>query len=198
MKKPKYSTVAGLTLVEVLVAVVIGGFALAAVFSGAISIQRCFIAGQEFAEDKKNQSRLSDFLSLDLRRALSVTPGTGNTLLTVTIPDFYDASGEPRMPTIVKYVAQYGDPTKPVTITYEQNGSSIYRREGTDPAVEIATNVADFKLEVEDDQAKKCVRTHVTFAPHFSRANAGSTTADATTALHSTIYLRNKRTDIKK
>jgi prepilin-type N-terminal cleavage/methylation domain-containing protein len=196
MKKRIYSSLPGFTLIEILVALVISGFALAAVFSGAISIQRCFIAGQEFAEDKKNQSRLSDFLSLDLRRALTVTRGTGNILLTVTIPDFYDEFGKPRMPTIVKYVAQYGDPTKPVTITYERSGSSIYRREGTAPAVEIATGVADFNLDVED--LEKCVKTHVTFTPHFNRANTDSTAAHAGTALHNTIYLRNKRTDIKK
>jgi hypothetical protein len=196
MKKFNYSSVAGLTLVEILVAAVVSGFALAAVFSGAISIQRCFIAGQEFAEDKKNQSRLSDFLSLDLRRALTVTPGTGHILLTVTIPDYYDEFGKPRMPTIVKYVAQYGDPSKPVTITYERSGSSIYRREGAAPPVEITTDVADFKLEVED--LEKCVKTHVTFTPHFRHGSTNSTMAHAGTALHSTTYLRNKRTDIKK
>jgi hypothetical protein len=196
MKKFSHSSVAGITVVELLIAAVVGGFALAATFSGAISIQRCFAAGQEYAEDKKNQSRLSDFLSLDLRRALSVTPGTGDILLTVTIPDFYDEDGNPKMPTIVKYVAQYGDPTKPVTITYEKIGTSIFRREGTADPVEIATNVTDFKLEVED--LEKCVKTRVTFAPHFSRANADNNTPHPGTALYNTTYLRNKRTDIEK
>ena len=194
MKKINRSSIAGITLVELLVASVIGGFALAAVFSGAMSMQRCFIAGQEFSEDKKNQSRLIDFLTLDIRRALTITPGTGNTVLTVTIPDFYDESGQPRMPTIVKYVAQYGDPTKPITITYEKNGSSIYRREGSAAPVEIATNVADFVLKVDDPKDQRiAVKTHVSFTPQFSSAKADV----PPTTIHSTIFLRNKRTDIK-
>jgi prepilin-type N-terminal cleavage/methylation domain-containing protein len=192
MKRSTFHSRPGFTLVEMLMAAAVGGLIMAVVFSGAISMQRCFVAGKEFAEDKTNQSRLSDYVSLDLRRALTVKKGTGNTLLTVTIPDYYDETGAPRMPTIIRYAAEYGNPANPVTVTYERSGDSIYRREAAAPAVKIATDVEDFQILVQD--VERVAKTQVTFVPRFS--HVGTTNTSARTTLHNTIYLRNQRKDI--
>lgn len=178
------------TLLEVLVAATLGSLAMAAVISGAMAIQRCFVAAEDFARGKADQTRLSDFLALDLRRAIAVTPGTdGITLLTIKIPDYYDNSGTPRTPTIVNYVASYGDPAQPVTVVYKKINGSIYRGENNAVQKEIAANVEDFQLSVQD--LGKVVKAQVTFLPVFRRKT--NIDSRAATTVFSTTLLRNKR-----
>ena len=182
----------GFTLVEVLIAASIGALMLAALLSGATAMQRCFVAAEDFAVAKTDQARLSDYIALDLRRALTVTVGTGgSTILTVTIPDYYDSNGNPRDPKVTEYVASYGDPAKPVVVTYQKIGSSIFRQENADPAQEIASNVEDFIPNVKD--LGKVVTTTVTFAPRFQRTATAA--ARSGTTLYSTTLLRNQRKD---
>jgi hypothetical protein len=161
----------------------------AILFSGIISAQRCFAASRASAIAKCEQARFSDYMSLDLRRAVSVTPGTGDTIMTVKIPDYYDANGLPRTPTIIKYVAAYGDPTKPVTILYTKNGSSVFRQVGTATPVEIAAGVNSFQVSVQD--LGRVVKTQVTFAPQFRKTPTAATRA--ATTLYSSILLRNQK-----
>jgi hypothetical protein len=140
---------------------------------------------------KCEQSRFSDYMALDLRRALSVTPGAdGVTIMTLTIPDYYDSTGQARTPTIIKYVASYGDPTKPVTIVYTKTGSSVFRQVGTAAPVEIAAGVDSFQVSLQD--LGKVVKTQVTFTPQFRQTPTAATRA--ATTLYSSILLRNKRT----
>lgn len=177
------------TLVELMIASAVGTLAVAAVLAGAIAMQRCFVAAEDFAVAKTDQARLSDYIALDLRRALSVTEGTGNTIMTVQIPDYYDTNGLPRTPTMINYVASYGNPAVPVTVVYRKVGSSIYRQENAEMPREIAANVQDFELSMDD--LGKVVKTQVTFAPRFQRtATAAARTA---TTVHNTTLLRNKR-----
>ena len=192
MKNAFFMGSSGFTLLELLVSASIGALALAAVLSGAIAMQRCFVGVEDFALAKTDQARLSDFIALDLRRALTVTAGSDNTtIMTVQIPDYYDASGQPGTPTITKYVANYGDPAKPVTVVYRKSGTSIFRQENNGTPQEIAANVEDFQLTVQD--LGKVVKTQVTFAPRFQRAaTAAGRTA---TTVFSTTLLRNKRRD---
>ena len=180
----------GFTLVEMLIATAITTIVTAILFSGVISAQRCFSATRASAIAKCEQARFSDFMSLDLRRALSVTPGSGEpTIMTLTIPDYYDADGQPRTPTIQKYVGVYGDPTKPVTIAYTKEGSSVYRQVGDAAPVEIAAGVDSIQVSVQD--LGKVVKTQVSFLPLFrSTPNAG---ARAANTLYSSILLRNQR-----
>jgi Tfp pilus assembly protein PilW len=178
------------TLIEILISATIGLLVLGGVLSGALTMQRCFVAAEDFAVAKSDQARLSDYIALDLRRALSVTPGKdGTTIMTVQIPDYYDEVGQPVTPTITNYVASYGNPAQPVTIVYQKSGSSIYRQENAAPAREIAANVQDFQLSVQD--LGKVVKTQVTFAPRFQRIPTAA--ARAATTVFNTTLLRNKR-----
>lgn len=181
------------TLTEVLIASAVGAVALGAVTTGAVSMQRCAAAAEDFAVAKSDQARLSDYLALDLRRALAVTAGSdGTTLLTVKIPDYYDATGSARTPTITNYVVNYGNATTPMTVVYRKTGSSIFRQENNSAAREIAQNVEDFQLTVQD--LGKVVKTQVTFLPRFSRvASAANRTA---TTVYGTTLLRNTRKNL--
>ena len=183
----------GLTVIEILVAASVGTMAMAALFSGVIAIQRCFVSAEDYAVAKTDQARLSDYLAMDLRRALTVTAGTGQTILTVQIPDYYDSVGAPRTPTITKFVANYGDPTKPVTVVYRKVGSSIYREENGANAEMVAVNVDDFQLSVQD--LGKVVKTQVNFAPRFQRTPTAA--ARAATTVFNTTLLRNTRKDLQ-
>src|SRR5690349_8658014 len=102
----------GFTLTELMIAVAVGVLALSAAFSAAITVHRCWTASEKFAADKREQSRLNDYLAMDLRRARSITGANGNVILTVTIPDYFDADGNPVTPTLVK------TPEKVVVATY--------------------------------------------------------------------------------
>lgn len=181
------------TVAELMIALAVGALALAAAVSAAVSMQRCIVAGEEFAADKTEQTRLSDYLALDLRRAITVKGPVGLDLLTVTIPNFYDADGEPRTPNIVKmpdltYVAQY-DPAS-VTVVYRKVNSTITRTEGTGDPVVIADNVQDFDCAFDGIGVDKFVRTRISFVPSFQRGTPSAATKAATT-LHNTIRLRN-------
>lgn len=192
MTRTLRSRASAFTLVELLIATAAAGLLMSAVFSGAMSMQRCFVAAEDFALAKTDQARLSDFLALDLRRALAVTAGTdGRTILTLQMPDYYDAAGRPRTPTITRYVANYGDPARPVTVVYRKIASSICRQEDAGVQREIAANVEDFHLSVED--LGKVVKTQVSFIPRFRRTMTLAP-REATTVF-STTLLRNKRTD---
>jgi hypothetical protein len=193
MKKGSPAGIAALTIVEILAAASLSSMAMAAVFSGVVAIQRCFLGAEDYALAKTDQARVSDYLALDFRRALTVTAGTdGQTILTLQIPDYYDGHGQPRTPTITKYVANYGDPAQPVTIVYRRVGTSIFRLENGVSGAPIATNVEDFQLSIQD--LGKVVKTQITFAPRVRRTpNAASRTA---TTVFNTTLLRNTRKDL--
>jgi prepilin-type N-terminal cleavage/methylation domain-containing protein len=190
MNRPSFPKPDGFTLVEVMVAGAIGAVVTAILFSGIVSAQRCFAATTASATAKCEQARFSDYMSLDLRRALTVVTGTdGVTILTVTIPDYYDAAGVPRSPTITKYVASYGDPTKPVTIVYTKKGSSVFRQVGAKPPVEIAAGVESLQVAVA--ASGKVAKTQVNFVPQFSKSSTAAKRAANT--LYSTILLRSQK-----
>jgi hypothetical protein len=153
-------------------------------------LRRAFKASDAYSSSKRDQMRLTDYLALDLRRALTVhAVAHATTLLTLTIPDYYNADGSPRVPTVNQLVAEYGDPAIPVTVTYFKAGASIYRRENNRTAIEVASNVNDFKITVED--LNKVVKTRVSFTPTFLPV-PGAYSREST-VLHNTVWLRNKR-----
>ena len=173
-----------------MIATGIAGLIIGAFLLSATALQRSFVSAQAYSASKRSQMRLTDYLALDLRRALTVqAPTTGSTILSVTIPDYYAPDGSPRVPVINKLVADYGDPAKRLTVVYSKQGSSVFRQEGTQPPLEIASNVDDFQVTIED--LNKVIKTHISFIPNFSPASA--TGSRETTTLHNTIWLRNKR-----
>lgn len=178
-----------------MIAVAIGVLAMAAAFSGAITIQRCLVASEEFAADKCEQTRLSDYLALDLRRAISVTGLDGNILATITIPRFYDADGNPITPEVTKtpefkFVASYG--ATPVKVVYRKFKSTVTRTEDEGEPLVIATNVEDFELAIDGIGAEKFVETRISFLPSFGRKGTVSAETRAATTVYNTIRLRNK------
>lgn len=189
------------TLHEILVSAAILSLICAALFSGAVSLHRSLTAAEQFAAAKSDQARLSDYLAMDLRRALKVESGTdGTTIATITIPDYYDPQSSvpaARTPHIVNSEVQYGDSSTPgeevATVVYRKLGSSIFRKEHDLPEREIAANVDDFKITLRD--LGKVVNTEITFQPRFST----KATAEARTAstVYNTTLLRNTRKDLK-
>jgi hypothetical protein len=95
-------------LVETLVSAAVASAVLAALITAAVSIQRSIAATDQFLTNTTGQSRLMDYISQDLRRAVRVgvqeggvnTPLrsqqnvsiTETTVLTIDVPDYYAAN----------------------------------------------------------------------------------------------------------
>jgi type II secretory pathway component PulJ len=181
----------GYLLSEMMISIGIFSAVSVGLLMGFVSLERNFMATTDFATNHTDALRISDYLALDLRRALSVTTAQNDT--TITIPSYYNADGQPQMPTLNgEGGVNYGSSGSSVQIRYYLLGGSIYRQEGASPAVAIADNVQDFLFSVTD--SGKVVTTKVTFSPRF---RSGTATADAiaATAIYNTTLLRNSRTD---
>ena len=184
----------GFSLAELMVAIAVGVLALAAAFSAAITVQRCFAASEEFAADKREQSRLNDYLAMDLRRARTVSGASGNVLLTITIPDYFDDLGNVVTPSIIKaadktYVATYGSTLVPVI--YRKDGATITRTVGNNSPVVIAEGVEDFEFALDGIGTREFIDTRISFQPHLQRSGAASAAAKAATTVYNTVRLRN-------
>ena len=69
-------------LVEMMVSVVIFSVICMGLLMGMISLQRNFVATTDFATNHADAIRISDYLALDLRRALTVQAAQNNTTIT--------------------------------------------------------------------------------------------------------------------
>lgn len=177
---------------ELMIALALFATVSAGLFMGFISLERSFAATTDFAINHADQMRISDYLALDLRRALSVTAGTNDTV--INIPAYYDTTGAVRDPTLDgQGGVNYGPAGTSVRIHYYLASGSIFRQAGTDPAAELATNVEDFTFNVTD--SGKVVATKITFNPIF-RSTGASAAATAATAFYNTTLLRNSRRDM--
>src|SRR5438067_6703149 len=67
---------AGLSLLETMIAAGIASTIVAAFLTATITLQRSFAATQAYSISKRDQMRLTDYLALDLRRALTVQTAT--------------------------------------------------------------------------------------------------------------------------
>ena len=157
---------------------------------GFTALERNYTAATDFALNHADQMRISDYLALDLRRALAVTAATNDT--TIQIPSYYDGNNNPQTPTLDGTGGvYYGASGSYVSVRYYLSGSTIYRRQGNGVPVPLAINVQDFIFNVTD--SGKVVSTRITFNPSFT--NHTSTAATAATAFYNTTLLRNTRTD---
>jgi type II secretory pathway component PulJ len=211
MKQPLFPVRGGFTLVETMVAAGVFMVVSAAILTGVVSLQRNFSNSSDYAENHATQLRISDYLSRDLRQALSFAQtGTGNALvMTMTVPNYYDSTGTPRSPVVntdatVSYQdASVSPPKKTSTIRYYIQGDSIFR-EVDGAAKQIAEGIADFVVIPLDSavdpnagtdfnltglNAKVAeVKVQVNFRSHF-----GSKTVSQT--FYNTTLMRNARTD---
>jgi hypothetical protein len=158
---------------------------------GFISLERNYAATTDFATNHADEMRISDYLALDLRRALALTAGQNNT--TIWIPNYYGTDGQPQTPSLDgNGDVYYGAAGSSVQIHYYLSGGTIYRQQGTAAPTALAVNVQDFIFSVTD--SGKVVSTKITFNPTFRSAGA-SADATAATAFYNTTLLRNSRSD---
>ena len=184
-------------LAEMMISMVIFSVICMGLLMGMVSLERNFVATTDFATNHADAIRISDYLALDLRRALTVEATQNNT--TITVPSYYDTDGTPRTPALNgSGGVYYGSSTSSVGIHYFLLAGTIYRQEGTNPALAIAENVRDFIFDVTD--AGKVVTTRITFNSTFTRAGAsaadlGVAGTSPATAIYNTTLLRNTRSD---
>lgn len=182
----------GFAASEVMIALTLFSSVCAGLFMASASLQRCFAATTDFAINHADQMRISDYLALDLRRALAVTAVQNDTR--IDIPSYYDASGNPRTPTLDgEGGVNYGTAGTAIHIHYYLANGTIYRQQGTDAPAALALNVQDFIFNITD--SGKVVSTRITFNPIF-RSGTASAAATAATAIYNTTLLRNSRRDI--
>lgn len=197
MKDPEFSGgryprhCRGFLLAEVMFSTIIFSAISLGLILGFISLERNYAATTDFATNHADQMRISDYMALDLRRALAIEAATNDT--TIYIPSYYDTSGSPQTPTLDGVGdVYYGAAGSSVRIHYYLSGGTIYRQQDSATPIALAVNVQDFVFDVTD--AGKVVSTRITFNPTFSGGRA-SADASAATAFYNTTLLRNTRTD---
>src|SRR5438105_8037717 len=65
---------------------------------GFIALERNYAATTDFATNHADQMRISDYLALDLRRAMALQAAHNDT--TIWIPQYYGSDGQPQTPTL--------------------------------------------------------------------------------------------------
>lgn len=175
-----------------LMSVACGSVVLAAVLTSSIALQRSFAAVEGYSVTSGDQLRVLDYIAMDCRRALSASVA-GN-VLTLTVPPYYDSSGNVLAPTLTSGVLSYGSGS--VSIIYSVSGSDFNREVkiknsvGTvtsDTTTAIATNVSTFTVTPSD--VTNNITYSITFSPSFTRlASAAAVTA---TTVYCSTFLRN-------
>lgn len=186
MKRPAPS-LSAFSLVELLISMSVTTLILGALVVGSIALQRSAMGGADYAMNVNDQTRICDYIALDMRRAYSVS--TDGTTVTLTIPKMYNADGTKNAPhitqvlgwpasykkhhhhkhknEIVGEVVDYGTGTTTQTIKYYRSGS-VFIREVDGAQKTIANNVADFSLTVSDIDETSYMQ--LTFNPLFHSA----------------------------
>ena len=182
---------AAFLLSEVMISTLIFSAISMGLLMGFTALERNYSATTDFSLNHADEMRISDYLALDLRRALSVEAARNDT--TIYIPNYYDESGNPREPALDgKGGVYYGAADSSVKIHYYLSGGTIFRQQDSGRAIAIAVNVQDFVFDVTD--AGKVVSTRIIFNPTFTSGRA-SADATAATAFFNTTLLRNTRSD---
>jgi len=88
----------GFALVELMISTAICSAITAALLMAFVSLKRNYAATTDFATNHTDQMRISDYLALDLRRAIKLDPPVTNAPVTndinVIIPRYYDTTGK--------------------------------------------------------------------------------------------------------
>jgi Tfp pilus assembly protein FimT len=180
------------TLIEMLMTMAGSSVVLTAMVVGGVALMRSFAAVEGYSFSDGDQLRVSDYIALDVRRALTASVDANN-VLTVTIPNYYDANNSnPKWsnahalnPTFDSDGAiKYGAST--TTIRYYKLSSSFIR-EVNGTANTIATNVSSFQVTSQD--LTSSVSCSITFSPKFTTPVGPDPVAGTT--LYSNTFLRN-------
>ena len=90
------SAIQATTFIELMVAIGVGTVILAAFTTASVALQKSFVAVEDYAKGQNDQMRISDYLSLDMRRAFNITISGDSThppvTVTMSIPNFYDVT----------------------------------------------------------------------------------------------------------
>ena len=201
---------AGFTLLEVLTASAISSLIMGALFIGLSSLQKTFKASEFHVTKQCEQMRFLDFLSLDLRRAITVNLSKSNAALTapdiidLTIPDFYTVDPTnpekqiPRNPAIVNGAATYGSPANNPKIRYRVINGTLSRTQSstiagvaTSDTKALCTEVEDFSIEYS--RAGQVISTATSFLPRYQWSTNTQASYRAGTATFTNTLLRNTR-----
>jgi type II secretory pathway component PulJ len=182
---------AGLVLLDLLISSLLFAMISVALLMGFIALARNYAATTDFATNHADEMRISDYMAMDLRRALVVQAAQNDT--TIYIPPYYDATGAAQLPSLDgSGGVYYGTAGSSVKVHYYLSGGTIFRQQDNARPLALAVNVQDFVFDVTD--AGKVVNTRITFNPTFVSGRA-SADATAATAFYNTTLLRNTRTD---
>lgn len=205
MRRLSHFRIRAFTVTEVMVASAVSLIIFAAVLTAIVTFQRSFSGAVDYARGTIDQQRALDYISRDLRRALTVTVSTTNQTLTVTVPDVYssyDAQGNPsgplQPPSITSGKVNYGDPAKPITICYYVSANQMLRQQTIGATGAVSTQVIADSVELLQSsfQDLNCVVNYsVTFAPKLTRSDIGSSQARLSTTLSGSTSVRNARRD---
>src|SRR2546423_1507583 len=88
----------GFALSEVMFSTIIFAAVSLGLILGFISLERNYAATTDFATNHADEMRISDYLALDLRRAVAVQATHNDT--TIWIPRYYASNGVPQTPTL--------------------------------------------------------------------------------------------------
>jgi type II secretory pathway component PulJ len=181
----------GFLLAEMMISTLIFAAISMGLLLGFVALERNYAASTDFAINHADQMRISDYLALDLRRALSLHAASNDT--TIYIPSYYDSNGNPTTPVLDGHGGvYYGAAGSSVMVHYYLSAGTIYRQQDSGRPIALAVNVQDFVFDITDQG--KVVSTRITFNPTFVSGRA-SADATAATAFYNVTLLRNTRTD---
>jgi type II secretory pathway component PulJ len=183
----------GFAFTELMISTAIFSAVSAGLLLGFVSLKRSYAATTDFAINHADQMRISDYLALDFRRAVAVSAVKNDAAIYISC--YYDSTPtrSPQTPILDgNGGVYYGAQGCSVKVRYYLSGSTIFRKEGEDPAVGLAIDVQDFEFNATD--LGKVVKTSITFKPTF-RSSGATEGVKAATAFYNTTLLRNNRTD---
>lgn len=207
----------GFTLLEVVVAMALGSVVFAAALAGIIFLQKSYAATEQYATSLADQTRLLDYLAMDLRRATAATLTTSGgvtTGLTLKLPNYYVDPNVPNAPNAPKlnlqapYYDSGNDPTTSITVVYSLKASfsdpkagtllkAITRKEGAGRESAVAAGMFAFPDVTFWDSSgaqvatfEPAVQAHFTlsFNPMFQTPATPDTNK---ITLHALTFLRN-------
>jgi len=180
----------GFSLLEMMMSMGCGALILAAVITAGVCLQRSFAAVEGYSMSEGDQLRVLDYIAMDCRRALSATVSGTPSILTLTVPAYYDSSGNPVNPTFnSSWGIQYSAGST-VTVAYSQSGSTFVRSVtvgSTTTTTPIATNVSTFTVTPQD--LTSSVSCSITFSPRFTYLPGPGPIAGTT--VYCNTFLRN-------
>lgn len=208
------------TLVEMMISASVGILILGAVILTGTSFQNVFHASDDYYKATSDQMRVLDFITLDVRRAVSGSVSNTGQTLTLTLPDYIDYTQNPPAPRTGAIAfsgpvatVTYGSSLTPPTVVYSVTGLSpnqvITRTytpsSGAATPTTLTATAADFQFSCFDPNnagstanfsfgaagQPTSITAKITFMPKYNRLNLASSRAGTTAS--TTILLRNHK-----